>query len=610
MTPDTYALARQVEPIAVPSRPLSAQSSVPEGSRASDLDDNRQADSPQAKVMLVDDEALTLEVITTFLEEAGYSRFITTTKPVQAMHLIGQERPDIVLLDLKMPEVSGFDILAQMQADPELRYTPVIVLTSATDAETKLKALEYGATDFLAKPVDPSELRLRMRNTLAFKAHQNRLANYDAVTGLPNRRLFIKHVERALHLAKRHAYRCALLYINLDRFKQITETLGNRAGDELLCEVARRLQAGTRDSDPTARLIDSEPAGLSRIVGDEFAVLLDRIDRVESASLVARRLLTVLAQTYHVAAQELVVTASVGIAVYPDDAAEPDALLQHASAAVSYAKRQGRNSYQFFSRDMNARAHERLTLENQLRRALDRNELALHFQPKVDVATGIVIGAEALMRWNHPEFGFIAPTRFIPVAEETGLIVPIGEWALRAACEASNGWAQRGLGDLCVAVNVSGVQFRDKNFCQVLKNASAAGCNGQRVSLELTEGILMDDAEQSIRMLQAIKDMGLKLSIDDFGTGYSSLSYLKRFPVDELKIDRSFVKDMATDVGDAAIVATIVSLAKNLSLSVVAEGVETQEQLSYFRQLRCDQYQGYLFSKPLPGDKFAALLSE
>jgi diguanylate cyclase len=602
-------LTRDIQSVPALRRASSTHAGEQQASPLPDAAGGRQAELTEAKVMLVDDEALTLEVISTFLEEAGYSRFIATTEPEQAMRLLAQEQPDVLLLDLIMPKVSGFDILAKLKADPELRYTPVIVLTSATDPDTKLKALEFGATDFLAKPVDPSELRLRMRNTLAFKVYQNRLANYDSVTGLPNRRWFAKEVERALHLAQRHSYQCALLHINLDRFKQINEALGNAAGDALLREVARRIDGGTRDEDAAARLAMPDATGVSRIGGDEFAFLLDRSDKVDGASVVARRLLQTLAQPYHVAGQEVVVTASVGIALYPDDANEPEVLLQHASAAVNYARQQSRNTYQFFSRDINARAHERLSLENQLRRALERNEFVLHFQPKVDIATGKIKGAEALIRWHHPELGFVAPGRFIPLAEETGLIVPIGEWVLRSACATSEQWVKQGLGDLCVAVNVSGAQFRDQNFQRLLRDVAKDGDSARYVALELTEGMLMDNVEQGMRTLRAIKDMGLQLAIDDFGTGYSSLSYLKRFPLDELKIDRSFVKDVATDAGDAAIVSTIISLANSLGLRVVAEGVETAAQLSFLRQKSCDQYQGYLFSQAVPSDAFAALLS-
>lgn len=572
-------------------------------------DADREGALTDAKVMLVDDEALTLEVITTFLEESGYSRFVTTADPTEAIDLLVREHPDILLLDLMMPKVSGFDIMARMQATPELRYTPVIVLTSATDAATKLRALECGATDFLAKPVDASELRLRLRNTLAFRSYQNRLANYDRVTGLPNRQLFAKHVEQALRSARRHNHSCALLHLNLDRFGQINDALGHGAGDALLRMVAQRIQTAVRESDPLGRNDDGAARpDLSRLGGDEFTVLLPRVDRAENASLVAQRVLTAVATPYQVQGREIAMSGGIGIAVYPDDGDSSDVLLQHASAAMSFAKGQGRSTYHFYSREMNARAQERFMIENDLRKAIERNELVLHFQPKVDCFSGALVGAEALVRWQHPEKGLLLPALFIQVAEACGLIGDLGEWVLREACRALSGWGRRGFARLRMAVNVSSDQFRQDRFQAVLEDTVAhSGCDPEQLVLELTEGTLMDHAGRTISTLHAIKAFGVKLSIDDFGTGYSSLSYLKRFPLDELKIDRSFIKDVTTSPSDAAIVRAIVSIAESLGLSVVAEGVETAEQLAFLKQQGCSQYQGYLFSKPIPEQDFLEL---
>ncbi|MGH8614580.1 MAG: diguanylate cyclase domain-containing protein, partial [Gammaproteobacteria bacterium] len=347
-------------------------------------------------IMLIDDEPLMLEVVQTFLEEAGYTHFVTTDDPRQAIELLVSRRPDVVLLDLMMPEVSGFDILSRMRADTEMKYTPVIVLTSASDAATKLKALELGATDFLSKPVDPSELVLRLRNTLAFKAYQDRLANYDDLTGLPNRRMFLARLDRAIRRAKRHRRICALLHIDLDRFRQINDSFGPRVGDSLLRDVAQRLEDAVRDSDAVGRFADeASRSSLSRIGGDEFTVLMSEIDRAENASLLARRIGLALAKPFLAEERDLFLTASIGIAAYPDDGVEPDSLLKHAEVAMHYAKSRGGNSYEFYSKDINARASERLTLENQLRRAIEREELLLHYQPKVDVATGHIVGAEA-----------------------------------------------------------------------------------------------------------------------------------------------------------------------------------------------------------------------
>lgn len=561
-------------------------------------------------IMLIDDEPLTLEVVQTFLEEAGYTRFVTTNEPRQVIELLVSRRPDVVLLDLMMPEVSGFDILSRMRADTEMKYTPVIVLTSANDAATKLKALELGATDFLSKPVDPSELRLRVRNTLAFKAYQDRLANYDDLTGLPNRRAFLARLDSAIRRAKRQQSVCALLHVDLDRFRQINDSLGPRVGDSLLRDVAQRLEDAVRDSDVVARFADeASRSSLSRIGGDEFTVLVSGIHRAENASLLARRISLALAKPFLAEERDLFLTASIGIAVYPDDGIEPDFLLKHAAVAMHYSKRHGGNSYEFYSKDINARASERLTLENELRRALEREELLLHYQPKVDVAAGHIVGAEALVRWQHPELGMVSPAKFVPLAEESGLIVPLGEWVLREACKECKTWQHLGLQPLGIAVNVSSVQFRKGGLLQALRSAlETSGLEAPHLVIELTESVLMESAEANIQILQELKAMGVRLAMDDFGTGYSSLSYLKRFSLDELKIDRSFMSGVPSDRDNAAIASAIIALAHNLGLKVVAEGIESRGQLEFLKVKLCDEFQGYLFSRPLPKEEFKRLL--
>jgi diguanylate cyclase (GGDEF)-like protein len=563
-----------------------------------------------ATVMMVDDEPTTLEVIQTFLEESGYQSFIATSQSTHAVEMILQERPDVVLLDLIMPEVSGFDILTRIRADIRLRYTPVIVLTSAVDANTKLKALELGATDFLAKPVDPSELVLRLRNTLAFKAYQDRLAYYDTLTGLPNRRMFLARLDWALEHAKRHKQLCALLYIDLDRFKQINDSLGYRVGDSLLRAVAQKLEHCVRDSDTVARLVGKQSlCTLSHLGGDEFTVLLFDMNQVEHAALVARRILRTMAEAFHVDNHELFLTPSIGIAVFPNDGEEIDTLLKNSDMAMSHAKQRGRNTFAFYSKEINARSSERLTLENQLRKALDREELTLHFQPKIDIASGQVCGAEALLRWQHPQLGMVPPAQFIPLAEEAGLINSIGEWALHAACAASKAWERARLGPLPIAVNVSSLQFQQRGFLQVIRRAlESSGIEPQYLMLELTESTFMENVRDNLKTLHTIKEMGLKLSIDDFGTGYSSLSYLKRFPLDELKVDRSFVADIPADADSVAIVSAIIAMAHSLGLHVVAEGVEAEQQLTFLKEKACNTYQGYLYSKPVTDQEFRTLI--
>ncbi len=563
-------------------------------------------------VMLVDDEPVTLEVIQTYLEEAGYKNFIATSRPVEAVDLLRERRPDILLLDLMMPEVSGFDILAQVRAEESLRYTPVIIVTADSDPEKKLRLLEMGATEILTKPVDSSELRLRVRNALAFKAYQDRLTDYDALTDLPNRKRFVTDVAAAVARARRNGSTCALLHADLDRFKQVNDTLGHRVGDALLRAVTRRLQSALVDVATTnwRRPQELEPSlALARISGNGFAALLTGVVSPDIPSRVARNTLSALAEPFSVSGQQMYMTGSIGVAFFPNDAEDAETLLKNAEMAMYQAKERGRNTFEFFSEEMNARALERLSLEGQLRRALERDQFVLYYQPKVDVAAPRIVGAEALLRWRHPELGMVPPTRFIPVAEDTGMIVEIGEWVLREATRQLKAWSMQGLPPISVSVNVSGAQFRQRRLLEtVRKTLEASGAAPDSLILELTESMLMDGASANVEMLTRLKATGVKLSMDDFGTGYSSLTYLKRFPIDELKIDRAFISGIPAERDSMAIVAAIVAMARALGLKVVAEGVETEEQLRFLRVLRCEVYQGYLCSRPVPPEPFADLL--
>jgi diguanylate cyclase (GGDEF)-like protein len=564
-----------------------------------------------ATVMMVDDEPTTIEVLQAFLESEGYKRFVTTSESSRAMELMTSENPDVLLLDLHMPQVTGFDILTLLRRDTRFRHMPVIVLTSATDSDTKLKALQLGASDFLAKPVDPSELALRLRNTLAAKAYQDRLTFYDSLTGLPNRRLFMDRLLWSLRCAKREGTSGAVLHVDLDHFKKINDTLGHEIGDSLLVEVGRRLQpcvpelGAVTDSDSS----DSQPF-LSRVGGDEFNLLLPDMKRVENAVRAAGNILAAMKEPFLIDGHEVFITGSIGVAVFPNDGESGDRLLKHAGVAMNQAKQRGRNTYEFYSPKMNAKALERLKLENQLRRALDRDELVPFYQPKVDLQTGQVVGAEVLLRWNHPQRGFVSPVEFIPLAEETGLIVEFGEWVLNAACKQNKTWQVAGLPHIRVAVNVSARQFRDGRFIQTLRQAlQGSGLDPQFLTLELTENTIMENAQENLNILHGIKEMGVKLSVDDFGTGYSSLSYLKQLPLDELKIDRSFIVGIRSEVDDAPIVTSIISMAHSLDLRVVMEGIETEHQLAFSRDRGCDEYQGFLFSKPIPSREFETLLA-
>ncbi len=568
-------------------------------------------DLTHATVMIVDDHAVTIKVLEALLQDAGYTRFVTTTQSTQALELLAKEKPDVVLLDINMPEVTGFDILTSMRTESAFQHTPVIILTSAEDAETKLQALRLGANDFLAKPVDASELTLRLRNTLAAKAYQDRLAYYDALTGLPNRQTFMERLDGALEWAKNSGKFSGVLHVNLDRFKQINDSYGHSIGDALLKTVAERLAKSIRIRDFVARPSDdARIASLSRIGGDEFAVLLSELSSEEDAAQVARRVLAVLAKPFKHGNEEFFLTSSIGIALFPSDSTDKETLLKHAAIAMSHAKESGRNRYEFYSKEINAKSKERLTLENDLRKALDQDQLVLHYQPKIDARTGKVSGCEALLRWTHPTLGLVPPGEFISLAEETGLISPFGEWVLDTACMQTKAWQSAGLGPLSVAVNVSSRQFREGRLTETIRNALArSDLDPANLTVELTEKTVMENASQNIGTLQQLREIGVKISIDDFGTGYSSLSYLEQFPLDELKIDRSFLRRIVSETDDAPIVTSIIAMAHSLNLRVVAEGVETREQVKFLAKRRCDEYQGFLFSKPVGSDEFAALLA-
>jgi diguanylate cyclase (GGDEF)-like protein len=567
--------------------------------------------SQNATIMMVDDEPIIVETLQMFLEDAGYENFITITESKTALKAIAKKRPDVVLMDLMMPDVNGLEILEQMRGEPALKHIPVIILTSATDPETKLKALELGATDFLGKPVDSSELALRLRNTLAAKAYQDRLMYYDSLTGLPNRRLFMERLAAALRRAKHDKSAIAVLHIDLDRFKQINDTLGHNVGDALLKGVSSRIEECVRYSDVVARPGTQETEGnLSRFGGDEFTLFIPNVHRLENATLVARRILSVLSKPFRLNRRELFITASIGMAVYPNDGDKMDTLLKHADIAMSHAKQRGRNNYQYYAKELNARSVERLSLENHLRKALENRELFLVFQPQVDVKTKKVIGAEALMRWKHPKLGLVSPAKFIPIAEEMDLIVPFGEWVLYAACKLNKRW-QADADPVRISVNVSSKQFQkgDRLMLTIRNALESTGLEGKYLGLELTESVIMENTQENARILQTAKEMGITISIDDFGTGYSSLSNLRRFPLDELKIDRSFLKEIPANTDDAAIVGAIVAMAHSLELNIVAEGVEREEQLEYLASRGCDKIQGNLLSKPVSATDFYNILT-
>ena len=424
------------------------------------------------------------------------------------------------------------------------------------------------------------------------------LAQYDVLTSLPNRNLFRDRLEQAMGRAQRNETLVALMFLDLDRFKEINDTLGHPVGDRVLQKVAERLRHFLREVDTIARL-----------GGDEFTVVLEGVHDVPQIIAAAQKIRDALAQPLLVGDREIFVSASIGISIYPFDVEEIDELLKNADIAMYQAKQSGGDAYHFFEAEMNTHSSERLELEGRLRRALARNQFTLHYQPQVNIASGRIIGAEALLRWHDEELGTIAPARFISLAETTGLIVPIGDWVLHTACAQNKAWQDAGCTPIPVAVNLSPRQFRQANLLETITQAlRETGLNPTFLELEITESTIMHQAEKAVGILESLHAMGVRLSVDDFGTGYSSLSYLKRFPVHKLKIDQSFVRDINLDPDDAAIVTAVIAMARSLNVLTIAEGVETEGQLAFLDALQCGEYQGDYFAKPMPADEFLALL--
>jgi len=452
---------------------------------------------------------------------------------------------------------------------------------------------------FLFVIVRRADKVLGAQNAEVRVAHEAMLRNqayHDSLTGLPNRASFSERLDGMIRAAKRSETRCAVLSLDLDGFKNINDSLGHLVGDRLLQDVGRRLKACLRESDLTARF-----------GGDEFSVALSGFKGVEQVANTAEKVLRAVSDaTYAIDGHDLTVTTSIGIAIYPDNGGDVAELIKSADAATHHAKKVGRNNYQFHTADMNARALNMLTMENALRQALERGEFSLHYQPQLDVRTGRIVGAEALIRWRHPEKGMVSPAQFIPIAEERGLIVPIGDWVLREACRQNKEWQRAGLPAFVVAVNLSALQFEHKDLSRKVADIlQDCGLASEHLELELTESAVMRDAEATISTMRALKDIGIKLSLDDFGTGYSSLSQLKRLPLDKLKIDQSFVRGLPHDPDDLAISTAIIGMGQALGHKVIAEGVETKEQQEFLQSRGCDEIQGYILARPSPASEFS-----
>jgi len=697
------------------------------------------AEVRRARVLVVDDQPVNVQLLEYLLKTTGYENVHSTTDPRQVVALHLKYRFDLIILDLHMPHMDGFQVMEALKPLESESWLPVLVVTAEPDK--KLAALEAGARDFIGKPLDTVEVMTRIRNLLEVRlmhreslahganlertvrertaelerfrramdatadaiflidagslalvdvsegacrmlgfsrdallridpvalglttakqlqrhldtnaaAHESdiaetellraggegevpveiswqwqeagssklliavardiserrhaqqrlkHLASYDALTGLPNRTLFYQNLSEAIELAQDKAWRVAVLFITLDRFKIVNDSLGPALGDELLRQFSNRLM----------RVMDLRE-DVGRLGGDEFAVMLNmtREQQDEPAHL-ANEIREALRLPFDLDGQQAVLTASIGIAMYPDDALEPGTLVKYADTAMVRAKEAGRDGYRFFTAGMNVQVLARLDLEVALRSALEGGQFVLHYQPKLELNTGRITGVEALLRWHRPGHGLVYPAEFVPVLEETGMVVRVGDWIVDEACRQIAEWNEQGVREVRVAVNVSSRQFVEGDLEGVVRAAiERHGIDPGMLELELTESALMSNAERTIAVLERLKGLGIRIAIDDFGTGYSSLAYLKRFPIDKLKIDIAFVRDIVTNPDDAAIALAIISMAHSLHMQVIAEGVETRAQMAYLRRNRCDEIQGFHFSRALPAGQLAALV--
>ena len=559
--------------------------------------------APRTRILVADDDGMLREIATAMLENAGFEA-VAVGSGEAAIAACAAGMPDLVLLDVEMPQGNGYQACSGIRSLPNGGDVPIVMVTGFDDAASINLAYDAGATDFVVKPINWALLAHRIRYVLRgarAQAHIHRLAYFDALTALPNREWIGEYLARSLEAAAQSAQQVALLFVDLDQFKRINDTLGHETGDALLRQVAARLSAALESA--------AGDAQLARVGGDEFIVVLTGGAGADQAAQCAQLLQSALAAPFVQGGYEFVVTPSIGIALYPEHGTDVQTLRKNADLAMYEAKAGGRNQYRLYSSAINTRAVKRLSLEMELRRAFEDRKLEVYYQPQYAAGTLQLAGAEALLRWFHPQRGQISTADFIAVAEETGLIGDIGRWTLEQVCRDLKHWRGAGLAVPAVSVNVSGRDFmRQDVLLRLSRVVEEAHLPASLFELELTEGVLMHDVESGQRSLAALKEYGFALAVDDFGTGYCSLNYLKRFPLDTLKVDRAFVNDITADADDATIVRAIVGLGHNLNLKIVAEGVETLAQLEFLRATGCDLVQGYLMSRAIEAQSFAQLL--
>jgi diguanylate cyclase (GGDEF)-like protein len=565
------------------------------------------------KILVIEDEEFVRENIEELLDAEGFE-VISAENGRIGVDLAKVMIPDLILCDVMMPELDGYNVLAALRQDSVTAAVPFIFLTAKSAKTDFRQGMELGANDYITKPFTRAELLGAIASRIKYddkvrehynielqqaKEQLNYLIHNDSLTNLPNRLSLRERFKQIQPTDTDNEQLVTILCVGLDRFNQINENLGHEIGNLLLKAVAERLTACVEAGDTVARL-DT----------DQFAIILATTQHKQEAGNIAQTILESISQTFALAGQEIFITASMGIAIYPRDGQEIEQLLNHANTAMVHAKQQGGDQYQYYTVAYNIGSSDRLALQTALRYALERGELQLYYQPQVNLQTGQIVGAEALLRWHHPERGLVSPDKFIPLAEETGLIISIGEWVLHTACKQTKVWQNAGFSSLRVAVNLSSRQFSQIDLRhQLVQILMETGLDPKYIELELTESMLVQNTEVAIRRLNALKALGVEIAIDDFGTGYSSLSYLQQFPFDILKIDRCFIRNITENSNNAAITKAIIEMAKSLSLKLIAEGVETEAELSFVCKHKCDGMQGYLFSRPVPAHEFEQLLT-
>jgi diguanylate cyclase len=570
--------------------------------------------STSATVLVVDDDPGARLLVSSALEVAGF-RVITAEDGSSALNIFHAHPADCIVLDVVMPGMSGFDVCRALRALPHSQHVPILMQTSLDDMQSVQRAYNAGATDFSSKGINPMLLAERVKFLVRAKQTQDQLresearvrylAYYDPLTALPNRQRLLQILEQQVAWAEPRQRGLAVLMLDVDNFSRINDTQGQTVGDSLLKEIAHRLQHCLRDTQRSQQGSDAEKSDTSdwvaRTGGDEFALALLGIASADSAQVVAQRVQLALARPFVFAQQEIPLSATIGVSLYPGDASSAESLIRNADAAMHHGKKAWHGRPEFFKKSISTRAAKYLSMEADLRKAIDRSEFTLHYQPRLAIEGMRVEAVEALLRWWHPQRGYVSPDEFIPLAEQSGLIVEIGDWVLREACAQARRWRDAGGTVWQVAVNVSGVQFRDGSLVERVSRAiDAAGIEPPMIELEFTEGALIEYSAVVSKAVKSLKELGVATALDDFGTGYSSLSYLRHFPIDTLKIDRVFVRDIVSKSGGSTpLVDAIIAMAKSLGLSTVAEGVETEAQWQYLKSRQADQVQGFLFCRPL-----------